>query len=269
MAPHMLNKDTQICISISKSPSNFGTTVHNAGYSALNLNYLYKACEVVDLEGAITGVRSLGIRGCSVSMPFKEAVIQYVDELHISASDAGAINSILNTNNYLVGYNTDVIGALISLKKIQVTAGEKILILGAGGVAKAILVALKKIGVRDISVASRSVANTNGFNSCEKVSFNSIRKKDFDVIINATPIGMPNNEPKFPFDFSEIGNVRAVMDVVVTKSQTELIKWAAKSHKKYVEGSFMSFEQAVSQFELYTGNKAPRSIMQAAISNYK
>ncbi len=105
-----MKKNTQnnhiLCISIAQKPGMFGTVVHNAGFKALKLNFMYKAFAINDLEGAIKGVRALGIRGCSVSMPFKENVMQYLDSLHPSAKRAKAVNTIVNKKGCLIGYNT-------------------------------------------------------------------------------------------------------------------------------------------------------------------
>lgn len=93
-----INKDTQVCMSLAARPSNFGTRFHNYLYEALDLNYLYKAFSPTDLTQAISGVRGLGIRGCAISMPFKEACIPLVDELDASAQAIHSVNTIVNTN---------------------------------------------------------------------------------------------------------------------------------------------------------------------------
>ena len=102
-----LNKDTIVCMSLSARPSNFGTRFHNYLYDALDLDYLYKAFTTTDLTGAIAGVKALGVRGCAISMPFKEAVIPMLDELDASAKAIDSVNTIVNTNGYLKAYNTD------------------------------------------------------------------------------------------------------------------------------------------------------------------
>ncbi|EOE9712517.1 shikimate 5-dehydrogenase, partial [Salmonella enterica subsp. enterica serovar Kentucky] len=99
-----INKDTQVCMSLAARPSNFGTRFHNYLYEALDLNYLYKAFSPTDLTHAISGVRGLGIRGCAISMPFKEACIPLVDELDASAQAIHSVNTIVNTNGHLKAY---------------------------------------------------------------------------------------------------------------------------------------------------------------------
>ena len=102
-----LNKDTQVCMSLAARPSNFGTRFHNYLYDALDLDYLYKAFTTKDIKAAIGGVRALGIRGCAISMPFKEEVIPLVDEMDASANAIDSVNTIVNTDGYLNAYNTD------------------------------------------------------------------------------------------------------------------------------------------------------------------
>ena len=105
------------CISVAKNPGKFGETVHNAGYDVLGLPFQYKAFSTNDISGVIKGVRALGIRGCSVSMPFKETVVPYLDRLDPLAKKIGAVNTIVNKNNTLIGYNTDFYGAKECLKR--------------------------------------------------------------------------------------------------------------------------------------------------------
>ncbi len=90
----MLSKDTQVCISVAAVPSNFGTSLHNALYKNLNLDYIYKACATDDISMAIAGVRALGFRGCSVSMPFKQEVIKHLDSLDLISEKVGAVNTV-------------------------------------------------------------------------------------------------------------------------------------------------------------------------------
>ena len=123
-----MNKDTNICISIASQPSNFGAYFHNQAYKSLGMNWVYLPRQVTnidELKSAISAVRSLDIKGCSVSMPFKEIVIDFIDEMDLSAKITGAVNTILNCDGVLKGFNTDMFGAKkvasnFSLSKKQV-----------------------------------------------------------------------------------------------------------------------------------------------------
>ena len=105
-----------ICISISEKPGNFGKIIHNAGYEALGLNWIYIPFKITNLEDTIKGIRALGIRGCSVSMPFKEKVIKFLDDIDPLANEIGSVNTIVNNNGILKGYNTDFLGFQKSFK---------------------------------------------------------------------------------------------------------------------------------------------------------
>lgn len=264
----MINKDTQLCISIAELPSNFGTTLHNMAYTALNLNFIYKAFAISDLAGAITGVRALGIRGCSVSMPFKQAVIPFLDSLDETAQSTGAVNTIVNDGGHLTGYNTDLIGAHIVLASLQPQADESVLILGAGGVARAILVALRQLGYKRVSVANRDVDKIAALNTimpCSAVAWEARAQQPVQLLINATSVGMTPAEELMPVDVDFVQGLRAVMDVVVSPMESRLIACARASGKAVALGYQMSLEQAAAQFTLYTGRAAPRSVMEEGI----
>ena len=138
----MLNKEKpEICISISSSPGTFGETVHNCAYKYHKLNYIYKAVKTENLKKTMFSIKGLGIKGCSVSMPFKEKVIKFLDKLDPLARRTGAVNTILNKNNKLIGFNTDVYGATKALHQLNLKSTNSILILGSGGGSRAIRVA--------------------------------------------------------------------------------------------------------------------------------
>lgn len=264
----MINKDTQLCISIAARPSNFGTTLHNMGYEALSLDYIYKAISVNDLAGALSGVRALGIRGCSVSMPFKEAVMPYLDRLDDSAQSTGAVNSIVNDGTRLTGYNTDLIGARLALTTLRPNPDERVLVLGAGGVARSILVALHQLGFARVMVASRDTSKIAALSElipCNSLPWEAREQQSVQILINATPIGMAPSEEQMPVTADFVCGVRAVMDVVVTPMETRLISSARNFGKDVVPGYLMSLEQAAAQFKLYTGLEAPRAVFEKGI----
>ena len=264
----MINKDTQLCISIAERPSNFGTTLHNMAYKALKLDFIYKAFAVRDLEGAITGVRALGVRGCSVSMPFKKAVIPFLDELHETAESTGAVNTIVNDGTHLIGYNTDLIASRIVLANLKPKVNERILILGAGGVARSILCALRQLGCKKVFVANRDVRKIlelNDIMPCTSLSWDMREHESIQLLINATSVGMTPANEIMPVSADFINSVRAVMDVVVTPMESLLISCARASGKEVAPGYLMSLEQTIAQFTLYTKCQAPRLVMAEGI----
>jgi len=261
----MINKDTQICISVASRPSNFGTTLHNAAYAAMGLNFLYKAFKINDIEAALIGVRALNIRGCSVSMPFKEEVLPLLDELDETARHIGAVNTIVNKDGRLTGYNTDVFGARKALESINAKPGEAVLILGAGGAARAIAFALKEIGFNQIQISNRNPKrniNLNSILTCEVVPWKNRDQVRTDLLINATSVGMSPYVNRRLINEVFISNTRAVMDVVVSPMESRLIKLARFMDKEVSPGYLMSLEQTIAQFKLYTGLAPPREVME-------
>ncbi len=265
-----INKDTIVCISIAAHPSNFGTTVHNAAYRALGLNFIYKAFQVSDIAGAITGVRALGIRGCSVTMPFKETVIQYLDVLDDTARATGAVNTIVNEEKYLTGYNTDSYGAKIILHTLDIGKNDQILLLGAGGVARAIKYALQQLKIKNVIISSRNRQNADKLildTEYSTIPWSSRNETNIDILINATPVGMKPDINKMPVNLDVLYHCRTVMDVVVSPAETMLIREAKKLKKNVVHGYEMSLHQAAAQFTLYTGINAPLDVMRESIKN--
>ncbi|PCJ59283.1 MAG: shikimate dehydrogenase [Planctomycetota bacterium] len=260
----MINKDTKLCISVSSRPSNFGTSVHNAGYKDLGINYIYKAFETNNIKDTMAGVRALGIRGCSVSMPFKETVIKYLDTLDETADKVGAVNTVLNESGQLIGYNTDVIGAKVALESLKLNTKNKVLVLGAGGMAKAILYALNQLGFTNIHVSNRSELNFEKLNNifpCQFIKWDDRENESADIVINATSVGMSPEDDICPLSLEYIQNSNAIIDVVLTPMETMLISMAKANNIKFVPGYLISLEQAMAQFQIYTGTPPNRNVM--------
>jgi len=260
-----------LCISIAKQSGMFGTIVHNAGYKALNLNYFYKAFSVDDnVKNVILGVRALGIRGCSVSMPYKQEVIKYLDKLDPQATKAGAVNTIVNTGNTLIGYNTDVDGVTSCLKKLK-NHNDTVLILGAGGMARAVLVALENLKFSNIELSSRSRKKTskllNDFDF-EFIPWKEKEKLSSDIIINTTPIGMYPSSSQIPISSTVVKKSNIIVDVISNPAETKFIKLAKKHKKITINGLSLAFQQSLSQFKLYTGKNPPKAKMQKAINEF-
>tara|TARA_B100000678_G_scaffold271912_1_gene260970 strand:+ start:1223 stop:2050 length:828 start_codon:yes stop_codon:yes gene_type:complete len=260
-----LNNPT-LCISVAQKPGKFGITVHNTGYQTLGLNYIYRAFAITDIKGTVDGIRSLGIRGCSVSMPFKEKVIPLLDRLDPLAKKIGAVNTIVNQNGHLIGYNTDVIAAQQSLQQLKIKNSDNIIIFGAGGVSRAILFALKNLKLKNITITNRTMSRGRKLAKEFNVDFVQWSKREnihSDIIINATSIGMPPNISSSPISSNKIKNSKIVMDVVMPP-KTKLISLANKHQKITVDGLKLSLYQAFAQFKLYTGRNPPVQVMEKA-----
>lgn len=257
----------QLCISISERPGHFGETVHNAAFRAMDLDFLYKACKVTDITGAITGIKALGIRGCSVSMPFKEKIISFLDDLDLLAKEIGAVNTIVNENGHLIGYNTDVDGARETLKSFKLNPNYSVLLLGAGGAARAILVALKQLSLTKCTIANRTIEKAKSiaerYNS-KVIPWEERENFEADILINATPIGMKPNDNEMPILEKSLKKFKIIMDFVSNPPKTKLIKLADSQGLHTIDGLSIALYQAASQFQLYTGVKPPIEVMRKA-----
>lgn len=251
-----LNKDTTLCMSLAARPSNFGTRFHNFLYDALDLDYLYKAFTTRDLAAAIQGVRALGIRGCAISMPFKEDVIPMVDELAPSAEAIHSVNTIVNTDGYLKAYNTDYLAIAALLAQYKVPTDRVFALRGSGGMAKAVACALRNAGfTRGYIVATNA---TTGKALAAQYGFEWVPDMEgvrADMLINATPIGMAGSpeEDTLAFARPEVDHASVVFDVVALPPVTPLIRYACARGKTVITGSEVFAIQAIEQFALYTG----------------
>src|SRR5580698_8374612 len=149
-----------LCGSLSRLASLLGRSMHEAGYRALGLPFTYVPFEVRDLRDAIAGMRGLGIRGFGVSHPFKQEVMPLLDALDPVAARIGAVNTIVNDDGRLVGHNTDWIGAVRALEEVRPVAGASVLLLGAGGAARAIAFGLAQKGAHT-TIANRDTAKAD------------------------------------------------------------------------------------------------------------
>lgn len=262
-----LNKDTVVCMSLAARPSNFGTRFHNFLYDALDLDYLYKAFTTTDLAGAIAGVRALGIRGCAISMPFKEACIPMVDELDPSAKAIDSVNTIVNTNGYLKAYNTDYIAIAKLLAEHQVSNQLTFALRGSGGMAKAVACALKDAGFKQGYIVARN--EPAGKQLAELYGFTWVADTtgiQAELLINVTPIGMAGGmeADKLAFTEAEINAAKVIFDVVALPAETPLIRYARTQKKAVITGAEVFAIQAVEQFVLYTGIRPSDELFQQA-----
>jgi len=251
----MLNKDTTLCISLAGRPSNIGTRFHNYLYEELGLNFVYKAFTTGDIAAAIGGVRALGIRGCSVSMPFKEAVIPLVNEMTASAAAIDSVNTIVNTDGRLTAYNTDYEAVSELIGRHRLDPAAPVLLRGSGGMAKAVVAAFRDVGFADLTVLARNP--TAGPALADKYGYRWVEREPEpadDIIVNVTPLGMTGPDADaLAFPAEHIKAARAVFDVVASPAETPLIRAAQAAGRPVITGAEVIALQAARQFELYTG----------------
>lgn len=263
-----LNKDTKVCISLAARPSNIGTRFHNYLYEKLGLDFLYKAFTTTDIAAAIGGVRALGIRGCSVSMPFKQDVMSLVDDIEPSARAIDAVNTIVNDDGHLTASNTDYLAVQALIDGLD--PNDAVLILGSGGMAAAVGTAFRDKGFGNGTIVARNrdagiaLAGRLGYDYAPEVS-----DRTAAVVVNVTPIGMAGgpDQHRSAFEPSTIEGAHTVFDVVAMPAETPLIVAARAAGRRVITGAEVIALQAAEQFERYTGVR-PTAEQVAAASAY-
>ncbi len=242
--------------------------IHNAAFQALGLNKVYVPLPVTDLKKGLTGIRALGFHGISVTVPYKEEVITFIDTVEPVAQNIGAVNTLLVENNAKIqGFNTDWIGANRALQEKMSLQGSRVLLVGAGGAARAIGFGLQEAGA-EVILANRTVekAATLGKKlGCRYLGLEKLDSVKADALINATSVGMEPHIENSPVSPKFLDQFTVVMDIVYAPRKTRLLKDAQAAGCQVIDGLAMLLNQAVAQFELWTGKKAPVSVMRKAL----
>jgi shikimate dehydrogenase len=242
-------------------------TMQNAAFSAKGLNAIYLAFETRDIDGCLKGLRALGIRGMSVTLPHKSAVIPLLDKVDGLAKKIGAINTIVNDEGELIGYNTDAVGALNALATKTELSGKTCLIIGAGGAARAIGFILKENGV-ELELANRSVERGRALAlalACPFIPLDELEETAADLLIQTTPIGMTPGEEGCPIPEQILKKGMVVMDIIYNPLETRLLTMARARGCLTINGLGMFIYQGAEQFRLWTGLEAPVNAMTRAV----
>jgi len=242
--------------------------MHNAAFCAEEINAVYVAFESTDVEGCLAGMRALGMRGMSVTIPHKSTVLLLIDEVDSLAEKIGAVNTIVNRDGRLIGYNTDAVGALNALKKHIDPAGKSCFIIGAGGAARAIGFILKDRGA-NISIANRSTERGEtlaGALDCPFFLLDQLADKTTDIVIHTTPVGMVPRTDHCPLPENFLKGGMVVMDIIYNPLETKLLSLAKKKGCLTINGLGMFIQQGAEQFRLWTGRKPPLAVMSEAVS---
>jgi shikimate dehydrogenase len=247
--------------------------MQNAAFAAKGLNCTYIAFRVpeAELKESIESLRSINIAGFNVTSPHKAGVRKYLDELEDSAKKAAAVNTVNNIEGIFRGYNTDVYGFIEPLRKRQVDfRGMHVLLLGAGGAARAVLAGLKEQkGVAKVVIANRDMQRAEELANlgdgrgmkCEVMPFAGVKDVSpmCDLIVNATTLGMKNESSVIDHRHIQKGSI--VYDMVYRPLVTDLIENAKHAQASVVYGYEMLIEQGAKAFEIWTGMSAPRDAM--------
>jgi shikimate dehydrogenase len=242
--------------------------MHNAALAASGIDAVYLPFPAPDIAAAITGIRGLGVQGVSVTIPHKEAVMELLDSIDSVAEKIGAVNTVINIDGILTGLNTDWLGATRALEEEIDLSGATVVILGAGGSARAIGFGLleRRAGIVLCSRTEsrgRALADELG---CPWISLEDTENLQGDILINATSVGMVPHIDKSPLPEGIVTRFRVVMDIVYAPMKTRLLQEAEANGCTIINGLEMLLYQGVAQFELWTGKIAPVVVMREALA---
>ena len=282
MKNNIISSSTRLCVVIGNPIAHsLSPAIHNAGYQALDLDFVYLAFRVEDVKNALAGMRAFtSFRGMSVTIPHKIEAMKYVDEIVEVDRSIGSINTIINENGKLIGLGTDGPGALKALVDAGVElAGKSVLMLGSGGAARAIAFTLarnttmSKLTILDVNEGMLQGLTTdlkNGTASCiesELLTDGSLSQAmaHADLVINCTPIGMHPKEGVSLVPDGLFRSGQVIFDVVYTPLETKLLADARAHGLKVISGVEMFINQAVLQFRHFTGVDAPVEVMRRVV----
>ena len=280
-----IDAKTHLCAIIGNPVEHsLSPAIHNAAFQHLGLNFVYVALKVEDLEGAMRGIRALtGIRGISVTIPHKIAVLPYLDEIETTARNIGAVNTIVSDSGKLTGFNTDASGGLTALRQGGAPVdGGRVLILGSGGAARAIAFALcieaKVAALTILAIIDQERdalirdlrEKTGAAVTGDQLTPQSLGRAipNAQVLIHCTPVGMSPNVGETCVPDSLLAPPLTVMDIVYNPLETRLLKDARRAGCRTIRGLEMFLQQAVGQFELWTRQPAPVEVMRAVLGKW-
>ncbi|MCS5527651.1 MAG: shikimate dehydrogenase [Nitrosopumilus sp.] len=249
--------------------------IHSAAFRELNLDSSYIGYRIPkgELEVGIEGLKKIKINGFNITIPHKIEMMKYLDKTDESCSIIGAVNTVVNNDGVLKGYNTDMDGFLEPLKKRNVSIqNSKVLLMGAGGAARAIVAGIAKEKAKSIDIANRTIENAKNLSEfAQKIELSANARKiedidnleNYDIIINATSIGLKNEAS--PISFESIKEKTIVYDIVYAPMNTDFIKKAKEKNAEIIYGYEMLLGQATRAFEIWHEIEAPYNAMKKAL----
>jgi 3-dehydroquinate dehydratase/shikimate dehydrogenase len=240
--------------------------LHNAAFAATGMDALYLPFRVRSLPDFIEAARAFGILGFSVTLPHKQGILRHLDDCDPLAAEIGAVNTVAaRSGNRLYGYNTDYVGVLRAIECRVPLASSRVLLMGAGGSARAVALALSRAGAA-VSIWARRPAQARALAravSGEAVSRSALRSERFDALVNCTPVGMYPGGGS-PLAEAEL-NARVVMDLIYRPQKTELLRRAERRGLAVISGVEMFLAQGAAQWEIWTGRRAPLAVMRRTV----
>jgi 3-dehydroquinate dehydratase/shikimate dehydrogenase len=239
----------------------------NTAFRRENVNAVYLALHARTLDDLLACVRDIPIHGMSVTMPYKEAIVKHLDKSDALTTKIGACNTVVRSQDgKLYGFNTDVYGVVRPLEQRMHLQGAKILVLGAGGAARAAVFGLKERGA-DVYILNRTAGPAKKLAKkarAKAINRSLLKKLEFDVIINATPAGMEGNRDPLPLTEQEL-KAKYFFEMVYTPAETKMTKMARAKGLHVIPGSEMFVQQGARQFEIWSGKPAPLNEMQRVV----
>ncbi len=243
--------------------------LQNAAFRARGMDAVYVPVLVRDLRDFISAIGPLGISGFSVTLPHKEAILRYLDDCDPLAAEIGAVNTVVvRGGGKLYGYNTDYVGVLRALQRRLPLVGSSVLVLGAGGSARAVAFALARAGA-NIRICARRIEQARALAQAvggEAIERRQLRSEFFDAIVNTTPVGMFPRMGESPLETREL-NCRLVFDLIYRPAETRLLQLAARRGIETISGLQMFVVQGMAQWEIWTGERAPVREMAEAVAH--
>jgi len=264
----MLNSDTVLFAVLGDPVSHsLSPVMHNTALSEVGYNGVYHAFKVKDIGEAVSGIKALGIRGVSITIPHKVSVIEFLDELDDTAKNIGAVNTVINRHGVLTGYNSDCLGAIKAILEKTAIKDKNVVIIGAGGAARAIGFGIMSQGGR-ITILNRTAAKGERLArrlGAEFHPISNLKNTGCQILINTTPVGMIPDTNMMPVQREDLDKTMVVMDVVYNPLKTRLLREAENIGCRTVDGVSMFVYQGAFQFELWTGKRAPVAVMKKAV----
>ena len=241
--------------------------MHNAALKKMGIDEHYSAACVQDINGAMAGIRGMNIHGASVTIPFKVAVMEYLDDIDDDALDIGAVNTIVNHDGILTGYNTDCLGLILTLKSAMTIKNKTFVIVGAGGTARAAAYGIKKEGGIPVIVNRTPEKGKilSGKLNCFFYPLSEAGRIKADCLINTTSVGMYPHQDQSPVKATALAGYQYVMDVIYNPLKTKLLKDAERQGCRIFSGVDMFVHQGAEQLRLWTGKEPPRALMKKVI----
>ena len=245
--------------------------MHNQAFAACNENRVYIPLPTADLQAAVEGLKAMHIDGASVTIPFKQQVIDLLDEVDPVAARIGAVNTVVvkreRDEAWLFGTNTDWLGSNRAILDHMELHGSRVVILGAGGAARGIGFGLLEAGAK-VEIKSRSEAKGRLLATQLDCGWSPLQEppeQEATILINATSVGMEPDYEVSPIDQRLLDGYRVIMDIVYAPLETQLLKDGAARGCICINGLEMLLYQGVAQFELWTGLEAPVEVMRQAM----